>query len=90
MNVYVDVERICNKAIDQLLKKINPNLSLNENDRKAVIEGMMEQFSNSQDDLEYTIEKLLIQRFEEQSSDLLSSLSQFSQLMSLFGGKNND
>ena len=43
---------------------------------------MMNKIVGNQDDLEYTVEKLLIQRFEEQSNDLFTALT----LLNFLGG----
>lgn len=82
MNIYIHLDRICNKAVDNLLNKINPNLTFTDKERQEIVDGMMNKIVGNQDDLEYTVEKLLIQRFEEQSNDLFTALT----LLNFLGG----
>ncbi|WP_278552799.1 hypothetical protein [Companilactobacillus farciminis] len=82
MDIHIDLDRICNKAVDNLLNKINPNLTFTDEERQEIVDGMINKIVGNQDDLEYTIEKLLIQRFEEQSNDLFTALT----LLNFLGG----
>lgn len=87
MQINIDVERITNKFIDQTINKVNPEVKVSEELRQDLSERMMEQLSSNPDDLERTVENLLLKQFDQKSSEVLAV---FSQLSKLFGGINND
>lgn len=87
MNVYIDMNKIANAILDSLIDKINilaPSFTVNEDQRKVILENIMNQLTDDSDSLEDLLEKLLIRNFEENAHTILASLAK------LFGGINND
>lgn len=83
MQVNIDIEHVANKTIDYMIDKIDPNLSLDGEIRKEILEKIKTELIESNDGFETLLELLLIRHIKETTNQVVSNSSE---LFKIFGG----
>lgn len=87
MKIDIDTHYVATKAVDQFIKRIDFNLTIDDEEHALLVEGVENQFDANATKLESLIESFLIQRYAEQTENTISTARQ---LLKLFGGNKND